>query len=422
MKYLIYLTSLAMCGASTASVAAVQKPGSVEGSVSALAAPALTDEELRSEAKANRAFGVRLYQQLAKKPGNVFMSPVSIAAAFGPVTLGARAETYAAVSRTMGFRPLPDLMVKRVAGLLGALDSEKGEEGAKVGIANALWVTERHPAKPDFVAQVQSGFGSAAETLDFNDSPAAAKRINDWAAGETEGKITKLFDDNAFNDATALVVTNAVHFLGDWTQPFNAIHTKPEPFFLADGTRRMVPMMGGEKGIKYFADKQMQMIDLPYKGDALSMVVILPTVRDGVAALEAKLNPAALDDWLHKLDTAQDPDFVEGVFVQMPKLQLDNDHNLTDPLKSMGMGIAFDRNRANFRGMSDEQLFISDALHKTFLRIDEKGTEAAAATAVVMSAERSGPEITVRADHPFLLLIRDKKSGAILFMGRIVEP
>ena len=222
--------------------------------------------------------------------------------------------------------------------------------------------------------------------------------------------------------ATALVVTNAVHFLGDWAEPFNAFYTRQEPFFLPGGEQRELAMMSGEKSAKYFADDALQMIDLPYKGGALSMVLILPRDRDGLPALEEQLSDAKLGEWLRKLDTSTPPDVVQGVMVQLPKVEIDNDYNLGDPLKTLGMGLAFDRLKANFGGMSDEQLFISEALHKTFLRIDEKGTEAAAATAVVMGAERSGPELLFRADHPFLALIRDKNSGAILFMGRIAQP
>ncbi|HET7708654.1 MAG TPA: serpin family protein [Sphingomicrobium sp.] len=384
--------------------------------------PGLSVDELPSEAKANRAFAVRLYQQLAKKPGNVFISPVSIAAAFGPVAVGARADTYMAISRTLGFRPDPKLLATRVGGLLRELRSGKDDDGAKVSIANALWLTDRHPVKADFVSVARSNFDAAVETVDFVDTSAAAKRINGWIEGETEGKITELFKEDAFDDKTALVVTNAVHFLGDWTQPFNAAATHSAPFYLPGGEQRLVRMMAGAKGVKYFEDDTLQMIDLGYKGGEFGMVVILPKARDGLSALEAKLSDATLGALLGKLDASSPPDHVEGVFVELPKVQIDNDHNLVDPLKAMGMGIAFDRFRANFRGMSDERLFISDVLHKTFLRIDEKGTEAAAATAVVMSGESSGPEINFRADHPFLVMIRDRKTGAILFFGRIAEP
>jgi serpin B len=418
MKYLISFATFAMAGIPAAAFASPATVGLAAQSTQ----PALGAEELRSEAKANRGFGVRLYRHLAKKPGNVFISPVSIAAAFGPVAVGARADSYMAIGRTLGFRAEPKLLSMRVGGLLSALRTDGMDGEARVSIANALWLTNRHPVKPAFVAVAKADFDATAETVDFAKSADAAKRINRWAAGETNGKITDLFDDDAFDDKTALVVTNAVHFLGDWTQPFNAIHTRPEPFFLADGTQRRVPMMTGAKGVKYFADDALQMIDLSYKGGQLGMVVILPKARDGLPALEAKLNDATLGEWLGKLDKSSPPDHVEGVVVQLPKVQMDNDHNLVDPLKAMGMTVAFDRFRANFHGMSDEQLFISDVLHKTFLRIDEKGTEAAAATAVVMGAESSGPEITFRADHPFLVLIRDRKTGAILFLGRIAEP
>lgn len=413
MNPLIYLATLALAMIVPATAQAAQ-PQQVDP------AATLTADELRAEAKANRGFGVRLYQQLAKKPGNIFISPVSIAAAFGPVAVGARADTYMAIGRTLGFRPEPKLLSKRVGGLLRALQTE--DDGSKVSIANALWLTNRHPVKAEFVATAKADFDAAAETVDFVKSAEAAARINSWVKVETKGKITDLFDEDAFDDKTALVVTNAVHFLGDWEQPFNAAATHSASFFLPGGKHRQVRMMAGVKGVKYFEDDKLQMIDLAYKGGDLGMVAILPKARDGLAAIEAELTDVKLGEWLQKLDTSSPPDHVQGVFVELPKVQMDRDHDLVDPLKAMGMGIAFDRYRANFRGMSDEQLFISDVLHKTFLRIDEKGTEAAAATAVVMSGESSGPELHFRADHPFLLLIRDRKTGAILFLGRIVEP
>jgi serpin B len=181
-------------------------------------------------------------------------------------------------------------------------------------------------------------------------------------------------------------------------------------------------MLADEKGVKSVADDQLQMNDLPYAGGALSMVAILPKAKGGLPALEGQLSDATLGEWLRRLDTSTPPDMVQGVYVELPKVEIATDYELADPLKAMGMEIAFDRFRANFRGMSDEQLYISDAVHKTFLRIDEKGTEAAAATAVVMGAERSGPELSFRADHPFLVLNRHRETGAILFLGRIVEP
>ena len=412
MKHLIYFATLALGILPAASSAAAQPVQAETRSDSATINP----DDLRSEAKANRAFGVRLYKQLAAKPGNLFISPISIGAAFGPVALGARADTYMAIGRTLGFRPDPQILSKRVEGLLRTLETDG--EGAKVSIANALWLTDRHPTKPDYVSLVGSNFGADVATLDFIKSAAAAARINRWVDKETAGKIPKLFEPDAFDDKTALVVTNAVHFLGDWAQPFNAQSTRPAPFFLGDGKQKSVPMMTGEKSLRYLDTGKLQLIDLPYEGDALSMVAILPKGRDGLAALEAQMTGDTLDKWIGQLDSAE----VQSLIVQMPKLTFEGDYNLVGPLKALGMGIAFDRLRANFRGMSDEQLYISDVVHKTFVRIDEKGTEAAAATGVVMSAERSGPDLLFRADHPFLLLIRENRTGAILFFGRIVEP
>ena len=215
------------------------------------------------------------------------------------------------------------------------------------------------------------------------------------------------------------MVTNAVHFLGDWVQPFNTRRTRPEPFHLAGGGTRLVPMMSSNRFTRFTQAGAVQLLELSYKGQRLAMVVILPKARSGLTAIEADLSDEQLGRWLQQLDT----DGEREVLVQLPKVEIDSSYQLNAPLKSMGMAIAFDPKRADFGGIiADEQLFISQVLHKTFLRIDERGTEAGAATAVEIQAESSAEPPTFRADHPFLVLIRDRPSGAVLFLGRIAEP
>jgi serpin B len=368
-------------------------------------------------ALANRAFGLELYRNLAAKPGNVFISPISLAGAFGPVAAGARAETREAIGKVLRFPASDAALHPQLGGLLRGLESTA--EGARVSIANGLWLMRGYAVKPAFVGVARESYGAEVESLDFNNGAAAAGRINAWVERETNNRIRNLVAPDSLDEMTRVVVTNAVHFLGDWAQPFNSARTRSEPFYLAGGGTRQVPMMSSNRYTRYALAGPVQLVELPYKGGRLAMVAILPTQRGGLAAVEQSLTDQQLGDWLQQLDSAERRE----VLVQLPKVQVESSYQLNEPLKAMGMGIAFDRNRANFRGIADnEQLFISQVVHKTFLRIDERGTEAGAATAVEIQAESSAEPPTFRADHPFLVLIRDKPTGAVLFLGRIAAP
>lgn len=369
-------------------------------------------------ALANRAFGLELYRNIAAKPGNNFISPISLAGAFGPVAAGAQGETRLAIGRVFGFPSSDAALHPQLGGLLRSLNDDT--EGARVSIANALWVAIGLPVKRSFIDVATSHYSAEVANLDFHNGAAAAARINEWVNRETKGRIPTLIEADSLDHMTALVVTNAVHFLGDWTVAFNASNTRPQPFHLSGGAVRNVPMMYGKRHVRYADVGPVQMIDLPYKGERLSMSIILPKTRDGLAAVEAQLSDKAIAGWLGELDEGQPRE----VHVHVPKVKVESSYQLVEPLKQMGMGIAFEPGEANFRGIAETDLFISQVVHKTFLRIDEKGTEAAAATGVEVELT-SAPVIeppTFRADHPFLLLIRDKRTGAVLFLGRIADP
>lgn len=369
-----------------------------------------------SIAEGNRAFGLGLYQQLATRPGNLFISPISIAGAFGPVVAGAEGETRSVIARALRF---PDdggvTLHPQLGGLLRGL--ERDGNGTTVSIANALWVQQGFNVKPAFARTARENYGAASETLDFVSAPApAAARINAWVSDETRGRIPTLFSPDAFTDLTRLVVTNAVYFLGDWAEPFRRSATTPQPFFLLEGGARQVPLMSRQGQYRTFWNETFTAIDLPYKDERLSMTVFLPHARAGLPAFEAGLTPERLTEWLSKLDAA-DPGKTQ---LYLPRVEITEGYDLEMPLRAMGMGLAFTRGKANFRGIADADLYISKVAHKTFVRMDEKGTEAAAATGVVISTV-SAP-LPFRADHPFFFLLRDKTSGAILFMGRIADP
>ena len=390
------------------------RTGEAAGEPAAAVAP-LDSAMVANVAEGNRAFGVELYRELAATPGNVFISPISIAGAFGPVIAGAEGETRTVIARAMRFPSNGGAaMHPQLGGLLRGL--ERDLDGATLSIANALWVQQGFTMKPALVRTARQNYGATSETLDFVSAPdAAAGRINAWVSGETRGRIPTLFAPDAFTDLTRLVVTNAVYFLGDWKDQFRKSATTQQPFYMAGGGARQVPLMYRRGEYRTFGTEAFQAIDLPYKDERLSMTAFLPNARNGLPAFEAGLTPELLAEWLGKLDAAQ-PYKTE---LYLPRLEIEEAYDLVAPLKTMGMGPAFTRGKANFRGIADADLHISQVAHKTFVRMDEKGTEAAAATGVVIELE-SGPAI-FRADHPFFFLLRDKASGAILFMGRIAD-
>lgn len=375
-------------------------------------------EQAQPAALANRTFGLKLYRGLAAEPGNIFLSPISLAGAFGPVAAGAQGETRAAIGRVLELPNNDTTLHRDLGGLLRTLETDG--EGARVSIANGLWLMKGFAVKPAFVAVAKNSYDAEVESLDFRDGDAAAGRINSWVERETKGKIPELIEPDSLDEMTALVVTNAVHFLGDWMHPFNATKTRPQPFHLAGGTTREVPMMYGKRFERYAEAGDVQLLELPYKGERLSMVAILPKQYGGLAAIEKRLDDALVGEWLRQLELSEP----RQVQVDLPKVEFRTSYKLVAPLKAMGMAIAFDPRRANFRGIADTDLFISQVVHKTFLRIDEKGTEAAAATGIEIEVTSAPavPPPTFRADHPFLVLIRDKPTGAVLFLGRIADP
>lgn len=371
-------------------------------------------------AQGNASFGVSLYKALSGEEGNVFLSPISVAGAFGPALAGAQGETRTAIAKAIG---LPgeagDELHSGLGGLLRGL--ERQQKGASVSIANALWVKKGFALKPDFVRIARKDYDATAEPLDFGGAPvASANRINNWVNQETRGRIRNLISPSSLNSYTALVITNAVHFLGDWAEAFDKSRTTDQPFYGPGGTTRQVPLMRMTEPFRYLERDGFQAIDLPYKDPRLSMSVFLPKERDGLSEFERRLTGERLREWLVALDAAGR----QEVQLFLPKLQIEQSYNLVPPLKALGMEIAFAPRRADFRGIADHDMFISQVVHKTFVRIDEKGTEAAAATGIgvqVTGARISKPPV-FRADHPFFFLLRDKESGAILFLGRIVAP
>lgn len=390
------------------------------------AAPALPEARAApitpaAVAEGNRRFALDLYRRLAREErGNIFFSPVSLATAFGPLAAGARGDTLRAIADTLGYPASGPALHPGLGGLGRSLEREG--DGITLAIANALWLDRRVAPRPAFLATARGDYGAGVETLDFRQAAAAAARINAWSGEETRGRIPQLVTAADLPPDTGLVVTNTVYFLADWAAPFAPQATRPLPFTLGDGGRVVTPMMGQTGGFRHYRGRGFSALDLPYRDPRLTMTLLLPDAADGLPALERALSPALLTRTFAALDRA------EGARVELllPKLELRTDYRLRDTLRAMGLEPAFALN-ADFSGISETPLTISQVIHKTFLRVDEKGTEAAAATAIVeiiVSGMRRdlAPPIRFHADRPFLILLRDRESGAILFFGRIVRP
>ena len=357
-------------------------------------------------------FGIRLYRQLGAKQGNLFLSPTSISAALGMVYAGAEGETASEMAQALRY---PATGVHESFGeLLRRLPIEA--EGRKVSVANALWVQQGFPLKPGYIALVRRHYGGGAQPVDFVGSPMQAiAAINGWAEEKTAGRIKGLLQRANINERTRLVLTNAVYFKGDWLHPFQANQTRARAFYLRSGGSVSVPFMRQRGGFRLLQEPDFAAVEMPYKGEELSMMLFVPQERQGLEGFEQRLTPDALSGWIEALRKSERRD----IELVVPKLELDTRASLVPELQAMGMRRAF-TDMAELKGIADAQLRLSDVIHQTYLRVDEKGTEAAAATAAI--AEIVSMPWPFHADHPFFFLIRDNRTDAILFMGRIERP
>ena len=376
--------------------------------------------DARQVAQGNRVFALSLYRALAQgEEENIFFSPFSIATAFGPVIAGAAGETRQAIARTLHYPAAGPGLHPALGGLARTLERQSDE--ATLVIGNALWVKRGFALLPAFEQTARRDYRAEVETLDFEgDRAGSANRINAWVDERTRRRIRRLVEPEAIDDTTRLFVTNVVYFLADWQAQFRAGETANRPFTLQDGSTVQVPMMHQINAFRHHDAGAFTAIDLPYRDPRLMMTVLLPKAADGLPALERALTPELLDRTLEALDGAEPV----RLDLLLPKLELRTGYGLAPVLQDMGMAIAFS-NRADFSNITTEEpLAIDSVIHKTYLRVDEKGTEAVAATAVeiVATSAPRPPEVRFHADHPFLFLLRDRETGTILFFGRIGRP
>ncbi|MBE0431984.1 serpin family protein [candidate division WOR-3 bacterium] len=370
-------------------------------------------QDMNVVAAANQ-FCLDLYARLSEKQENIFFSPYSIWTALAMTYEGARAGTAEQMERTLHAPDDPDMRKTAIKDLLTIINSPDAEY--ELNTANALWAQHDHGFLREYIAIIEEYYMGRAANLDFKtDAEGARKTINDWVADQTRQKIKDLIPSGALSVLTRLVLTNAIYFKADWQQRFEEAQTTDQPFFTSTGDTVSVPMMTMMNArFPYTETPEVQVLELPYSGDSLAMLVMLPRTRDA-QTLEARLDTAHLYAWTRQLSRQE-------VDVFMPRFKLETKYNLNATLSDMGMAIAFSP-RADFSGMNGRgDLFISAVIHQAFVEVNEEGTEAAAATGVMMETVSVRPRIEFRADHPFVFMIRDKRTQAILFMGRVSDP
>lgn len=365
----------------------------------------------------NNAFAIKLYQNLASANSgrNVFLSPYSISTALAMTYAGARGETEKQMAQALQFGlPQKDLH-PAFSTLMKSMESGTKGRQYKLHIANALWGQEGRKLLPEFLNIAKTQYEGGYRAVNFRRDPEASRKtINAWVEERTNKLIKDLLARNDITELTVLVLTNAIYFKGNWLTQFKKEQTKEAPFFVTPATSIPVPMMLQEGTFGHGEADSTQLLELPYAGDDLSMLVLLPKgdvreaeqllTRRGIADLRSRLVP-------------------ETVKVFLPKFKFKERYSLSQPLQDLGMVDAFDEMRADFSGMTGQkELYVSRVIHQANVDVNEEGTEAAAATAVVMST-KSMPRTTVfRADRPFLFAIMHKPTGSILFLGRVMKP
>lgn len=370
----------------------------------------------------NNVFALDLYAKLSPEEGNLFFSPDSISTALAMTYAGARGNTAKQMADTLHFSLSQEQLHPVFSELMNDLEADPQKSGYQLSIANALWGQTGYKFHEEFINITKKYYDAGFKEADFiNDKNREETRqtINSWVENRTNDKIKELIVKTppVLTTLTRLVLTNAIYFKGKWQFQFDAKNTQDTPFTLLNGEKVKVPMMGQTKEFNYAENDTLQIIEMPYVGNKLSMVILLPKKIDGLKQVESSLTLDNLNNWLSNLRNRE-------VIVSVPKFKMTSKFELNEVLKSLGMVDAFTM-AADFSGMTSDPvgLYISNVIHKAFVDVNEEGTEAAAATAVVMTLMgMPEPKPVFRVDHPFVFVIRDAKSGSILFMGRVEDP
>jgi len=378
-----------------------------------------TESNQADIAAGNNKFALELYGTLRAGQGNLFLSPYSISTALAMTYGGAKGATSEQMAKALQFPMVieNEQFHKKFGSIIKQLNAQGEKGGYELVVANALWGQKDFKFLDEYLTLVKTNYEGNLQQVDFaKQAEEGRKTINAWVENKTKDKIKELIKPGAVDSMTRLVLTNAIYFKGKWEIQFKPELTKDAPFTLLEGNKVTVPMMTQTSGFEYTETDDLQVLAMPYVNKDLSMVVLLPKKNDGVKGLEKQLTFDNLSGWLGKMRKRE-------VQVFLPRLKMTSEFELARILGAMGIAEAF-TSKADFSGMTGSRdLFISAVIHKAFVEVNEEGTEAAAATGVTMklTAVRQPPPV-FRADHPFIFLIRDNKTGSILFMGRTMNP
>lgn len=366
-------------------------------------------------AGSNNAFAFDLYKQIAAGQGNLFLSPYSISSALAMAYAGARGNTEAQMAKVMRYE-LPQEVLHRAFGQINEV-LNKPSKDYKLSVTNALWSQIGLDFAKGYLETVQTGYGPGLRLVDFAGKTEQARlTINKWVEEQTENKIKELIKPEVLDPLTRLVLTNAIYFKGQWEQQFKKELTKDADFTLLSRKTARVPFMNQQGSFNFAEVDGLKAIELAYAGGDLSMLVLLPKSAADYQEFEKNLSYAMFSELISRLRK-------ETVSISMPKFTFEAELGLGGTLQRMGMTDAFSDYLANFSGISDTFLYITAVIHKAFIEVNEEGSEAAAATAVVMGTKSIAPEPRqFIADRPFFFAIRDLRTGSILFMGRVQDP
>jgi serpin B len=367
--------------------------------------------------EANTHFGFKLFSQILEQngqPANLMVSPTSVAIALTMTYNGASGTTQQAMAEAL---ELEGMSLEEINQANAALELalENADPDVQLAIANSLWGREGVSFNSDFLQQNRDFYSAEIASLDFSD-PGAIATINDWVNRNTQAKIPEIIQE--INPAVVLFLINATYFKGNWTTPFNPEQTRDLPFKLLDGTAKQHPLMYRRGTYAYLETDQFQAASLPYgESERLSMYVFLPSENSSLGAFQQSLTPENWAAWMSQFGRR------EGG-ISLPRFKLEYETQLNEALEALGMAVAFDAGQADFSDMSDEPLAISQVQHKTFIEVNEEGTEAAAVTSVEIQRTSVAitPPFQMTVDRPFFYAIRDNQTGTVLFMGTVVEP
>jgi serpin B len=428
----LLLSACAGQAPTTATKPAGQSSGLVRSNLERSVNVQVPQTDAAALAAGNRAFAVDLYRQLSSTDGNLIFSPFSVSLAMAMVDAGARAQTLDQINTGMHFT-LPSAQLHPAFNALDAsleslgvpagtpqpTDEYNPGDDFQLNIANSLWGQADHTFLPEYLDLLAQSYGAGLQTLDFTKDPESARKIiNNWVSEKTKDKIQDLFAQGTITPDTRLVLANAIYFKASWQSVFYKENTKDGPFTLMDGSQVTVPMMtSGKTANQYFKGSDYTAVALPYRGAQVEMIIILPDTGN-FQNFEKGFDSAKLGEVINSLSGS-------AVDLTLPRFKVESSFSLNQALSSLGISAAFNPDQADFSGMDGQQdLYISQVVHKAFIQTDESGTEAAAATGIAMEASsmpvETPPQVIV--DHPFLFFIYDQSSGAILFEGRVLDP